>query len=110
MMGKWLVGKLVYLNGDVVMSERFFYGIGAYGYEDYEEHILFHTQKFSYDEFLEIVKEAQKKSKKYHSYSYSQNVLNCLCEEFGFEKLGYPLVDIGCSRKSEVTLERFNDE
>lgn len=90
------------------MSEnRHIYVIEAYGYDDRETHILSHKEDMSDEKFLEIVKKAQKMSTKYERYGYSQNVLECLVNDFGFEHFHYPCVDIGCSVKSDV--ESFKD-
>lgn len=88
------------------MKKRYIYVIEAYGYSDFETHILSHETKMSDKTFFDIVKKAQRlcKTENYSPYDYSSNVIACLCSEFGFETFDFPCVHIGCSTKSKCSM------
>lgn len=90
-------------------EKKYIYVIDAYAYSDFERHILSHKSSMSKKTFFDIVKKAQKlcETKKYTQrryYDYSENMIACLCQEFGFEQLDYPVVHIGCNTKSKCSM------
>ena len=95
-------------------EKRYIYVIEAYAYSDFETTILSHKTLMSDKMFFDIVKKAQKlcENKNYIPHKlytdYAENMITCLCEEFGFEKFDYPCVHIGCSTKSKCAM--FTDD
>ena len=91
-------------------EKRYIYVIEAYGYSDFETHILSHKTKMSNKMFLDVVKKAQKlcENKNYIAYKgitdYSANMIACLCQDFGFETFDYPCIHIGCTTKSKCSM------
>ena len=91
-------------------EKRYIYVIEAYGYSDFETTILSHKTLMSDRMFFDIVKKAQElcKTKNYlqhNRYSdYAENMITCLCEEFGFEEFNYPCVHIGCTTQSKCSM------
>ena len=94
----------------IMTEKRYIYVIEAYGYSDFETTILSHKTLMSDRMFFDIVKKAQElcKTKNYlqhNRYSdYAENMITCLCEEFGFEKFDYPCVYIGCTTQSKCSM------
>lgn len=91
-------------------EQKYVYGIEAYAYSDFEYHILTHKTKISDKEFMDIIKKAQVlcKTKKYVDnnmfFDYPNNMVACLCKEFGFEAPNFPCVYIGVSSDSKCNV------
>lgn len=91
-------------------EKRYIYVIEAYAYSDFETRILSHKTSMSNKTFFDIVKKAQKlcETKNYvqdrRYVDYSDNMVACLCQEFGFEQFDFPRVHIGVSSKSKCSM------